>query len=272
MKLVASYALFGNHVSHGTRQFYWDHLPSLVRAHHNFFPAWELRIHVDNTYKEDRSKLLRAYAAAGLLDLYYVEENIACCRSMLWRMRPAWDPAVDYVICRDIDSMPCPKDALAVEDWINSGAAIHTINDNPQHTVTMMGGMVGFKVSSFLKKCPWPTWEDMITRYEGLEKPSGGYDQMLMSNMIWNLYCPDICSHRFAGMPADPGLRACFTSVEEPPMPWQQQANALMRHLGACSYDIPAACKLLDSYGNPKVRDRVLTVENIYNAIAMLDK
>ena len=55
MKKVASYALFGNHVAHGTRQFYWDHIPAAVRAHHNFYPDWELRFHVDSTYHDDRS-------------------------------------------------------------------------------------------------------------------------------------------------------------------------------------------------------------------------
>jgi hypothetical protein len=266
MNFVASYALFGNHVSHGTRQFYWDHLPSLVRAHHHFFGGWELRIHVDSTWKEDRSRLLQAYNDGGLLNMVYCEENKACCRSMLWRMRPAWDLDVSYVICRDIDSMPCPKDALAVKQWIQSGATIHTINDNPQHTATMMGGMVGFKVDQFQQKCPWPSWEAMVESYEGLERPSGGYDQMLMSDRIWHLYYPDICSHRFAGLPADPKLRACCTIAEPYTVPENspglcRQADAMMRHLGASSYDIPAACKLFDTYGNPAVRERVLNAE-----------
>jgi len=265
---IASYSLFGNHVSHGTRQFYWDHIPALVRAHHNFYPDWELRIHVDSTYEEDRSRLLRAYAGAGLCALYYCEENIACCRSMLWRMRPAWDPTVAYVVCRDIDAMPCPKDAKTIKQWIESGAAVHTINDNTQHSVTMMGGMVGFKVDSFQKKCPWPTWNKMVEAYEGLEKPSGGYDQMLMSDRIWNLYYPDICSHRFAGLACDPALRACYTSVSDEPLEGMpellcRRADALMAHLGASSYDIPKACELFDTYGDPEVTERVLKAEKL---------
>lgn len=266
MKKVATYALFGNHVTHGTRQFYWDHLPALVRAHHNFYPDWELRIYVDSTYHEDRSRVLRAYVKTDLVRAFYVEENVACCRSMLWRMLPVWEKDVAYVVCRDIDAMPCPKDVRAINQWIASGAAIHAINDNQQHTVVMMGGMVGFKVDSFMKKCPWPRWIDMIEAYEGLDKPSGGYDQMLMSDTIWNRYYPDICAHRFAGLGSDPALRACYTSVGNEPLDGLSEqlcleADVLMRHLGASSYDIPKAIDLFDKYGRPEVSQRVHEAE-----------
>jgi hypothetical protein len=266
MKKVASYALFGNHVAHGTRQFYWDHIPAAVRAHHNFYPDWELRFHVDSTYHDDRSKLLRAYEKAGLIKVVHVEENIACCRSMLWRMLPVWDPEVSHVACRDLDSAPCPRDYKCLMQWIESGAAISVINDNYQHTVTMMGGMVGFRTDKFLAKCPWPSWIAMIEAHEGLHLPSGGYDQILMSNSIWNHYYPDVCAHRFAGMPFDGRLTACFDKVPEghieglnPEM--CRLADTLMPYLGASSYEIPRACEIYDTHGDPAVRDRVVTAE-----------
>ena len=77
MKKVASYSLFGNRpeANGTTRDFYWDFIPALVRSHHNLFRDWELRIHVDSTKNEPRSRLLRAYEKAGLLMAKYVEEN-----------------------------------------------------------------------------------------------------------------------------------------------------------------------------------------------------
>lgn len=263
---VASYALFGNHVSHGTRQFYWDHLPATVRAHHNIFPDWELRIHVDSTYHEDRSKLLRAYEAAGLLKVVHAEENIACCRSMLWRMMPVWEDGVTHVVCRDLDSVPCPKDWKCITQWVDSGAALSSINDNPAHSVTMMGGMVGFRTDKFRAKAPWPSWIKMIEAGEGLERPSGGYDQILMSNQIWHLFYPDVCAHRFAGMPQDGRMTACYNSVFQGPVPGLDPemcslADSLMPYLGTSSYDIPRAVKIFDEHGKPEVRDRVVTAE-----------
>jgi hypothetical protein len=266
MKKVASFALFGHHVAHSTRQFYWDHLPALVRGHHNLYPDWELRVHVDSTYQEDRSRLLRAYEAAGLLAVVHCGENTACCRSMLWRMKPVWDGTVEYVVCRDMDSAPCAKDAKAIKQWIDSGATIHTINDNYQHTATMMGGMVGFKAPAFMAKSPWKTWENMVDSYKGLEQPSGGHDQILMSNAIWNTYCPDVCAHRFAGLPFDAALKACFTKSSEEPLAGLsekmcQESDTLMPYLGASSYEVPRACNIFDTYGKPEVRDRVLAAE-----------
>jgi hypothetical protein len=265
---IASYALFGNHVRHGTRQFYWDHIPALVRAHHNLYPDWELRIHVDSTYHEDRSQKLRAYEAAGLVKIKHAEENIGCCRSMLWRLLPLWDPdpEIDAVVSRDIDSAPCPKDCKAIRQWIDSNATLHVINDNPAHDVTMMGGMVGFRVKSFKKMTPWPTWLDMIERHSNLAEPSGGYDQLLMSHSIWNLIYPDVCAHRFAGLGPDANIRACYTEVPKGPISGLSEklcteADSLMPFLGASSYDIPRACQIFDEYGNPEIRDRIISAE-----------
>jgi hypothetical protein len=263
---VASYALFGNHVTYGTRQFYWDHIPATVRAHHNLLPDWELRIHVDSLYDDDRSKLLRAFEKAGLLRVIHAEENIACCRSMLWRMMPVWDKDVTHVLCRDIDSIMCPKDVKVVTQWVQSGATLSVVNDNPAHSVTMMGGMVGFRTDTFLAKSPWPTWLAMIEAHEGLHLPSGGYDQILMSNSIWNHYYPDVCAHRFSGMPQDGRLKACYQSVPEGPIAGLdpemcRQADALMPYLGTCGYPIDKAIKIFDDHGNPEVRDRVVTAE-----------
>lgn len=264
---VASYSLFGNHVSHGTRQFYWDHIPALVRAHHNIYPGWQLRIHVDSTYAEDRSAQLRRYAAAGLVNIVPVEENIACCRSMLWRMLPIWDPEVAFVICRDIDSLPIPRDWKCVQQWIETGSAIHTINDNPQHSVAMMGGMVGFRSDTFLDSCPWGSWKDMIESHEGLDQATGGYDQILMSHSIWSHYKPDACAHRFSGRMPDDDIDHCFTELPEYCHPnllgpeMTAKADALMPYLGAASYDIPAAIKFFDTHGLPDVKRWVSSAE-----------
>ncbi len=266
MKKVVSYALFGNHVTYGTRQFYWDHIPATVRAHHNLLPGWELRIHVDSLYHDDRSKLLRAFEKAGLINVVHAEENIACCRSMLWRMMPVWDSEVSHVICRDIDSIMCPKDVKVITQWVDSGAALSVVNDNPAHSVTMMGGMVGFNTSKFMAKTPWPTWIDMIKAGEGLERPSGGYDQILMSNQIWGRYYPDVCAHRFSGMPQDSRMTACYNSVPEGPVhgldpEMCRQADTLMPYLGTCGYPIGKAIEIFDTHGNQELRERVVTAE-----------
>lgn len=266
-KRIASYALFGNHVTYGTRQFYWDHLPGLVRAHHNLFPGWELRLHVDATYNEPRSKLLRAYASAGLINVKYVEENKAVCRSMLWRLLPLWDEDVEYVLCRDVDSMPSMKERRAVDQFIQSGAAAHTMHDHPQHTALMMGGLVGFHAPQFKSITQWPTWEHLIALSAILDLPTGGSDQILMSEQVWPLLYPNVCSHRFQGLALDSSLKACFDHVDEinptdvaPGL--YGNTDDLMPFLGCSGYSIPDAKDRFDTYGSPAIAQLAQSAES----------
>ncbi len=266
MKRIASYCLFGNHVQHGTRQFYWDCLPAVVRAHHNLFSGWELRIHHDSTVKEAHSAKLRAYAAAGLVSLRYVEENTAVCRSMLWRMLPIWEPETEYVICRDMDSLPILKDRKAVEMFVHSGAAAHTINDHPQHTEPMMGGMIGFHAPRFLAITKLKSWDELVALNADLAVPHGGHDQILMHHNIWHRLYPSICAHRFAGMSVDRGLLACYSQVwDKNPSDVQEslldKSDQLMPFLGAPGFDVPRAIEVLDRYGNPEIAARIKAVE-----------
>jgi hypothetical protein len=254
---VASYALFGNHVGHGTRQFYWDHIPATVRAHHNLFPDWELRIHVDSTYHEDRSKLLRAYEKAGLLKVVHAEENIACCRSMLWRMMPVWEEGVTHVACRDLDSVPCAKDvevphevgrerSRPLRDQRQSGPLCH---HDGRH-----GRLPHRQVP---RQKPVAVLDQNDRGRGGLEKPSGGYDQILMSNQIWGRYYPDVCAHRFSGMSQDSKMTACFDAVPAGPVPGLNPAmcalsDSLMPYLGTCFVPIHGRSKYSTSTGSQK--------------------
>jgi hypothetical protein len=58
MKRVVSVSLFlGNQASRdATDPFYYDFVRPWVRAHHNCFPEWELRIHHDGEDAETRRR------------------------------------------------------------------------------------------------------------------------------------------------------------------------------------------------------------------------
>lgn len=264
---VISYSLFGNHVTWGTRQFYWDFLPALVRAHHNIYPGWELRIHVDSTFRDPRSNFLCALNDAGLANVRYVEENLQVCRSMLWRMRPLWEAGIDYVLCRDIDSLITLRDRRATEMFIQSGASAHALNDHPQHTVVMMGGLCSFKSTQFLETTKWTCWEEMIALSGILERPSGGSDQILLAHEVWPRLYPNICAHRFNGISVDPNLRACYKNVDEIGLPdvpaglLTPATDALVPFMGCPGYDWPAAVKHFDTFGDPILAEKIQKIE-----------
>lgn len=273
MKKVASYALFGKRpeANGTTRDFYWDFIPALVRSHHNLFPDWELRIHVDSTKHEDRSKYLRSYEDAGLLTAKYVEENKSTCRSMLWRLLPIWDDDVSFVMCRDIDASPTIKDRRATDEFIHSGRTLHCLNDNPAHCVTMMGGLVSFNAIKFKALTPWRSWEELVStgpKYN-LDNPSGGPDQNLQSHEIFPLFYPhDLCCHRFSGMPMDAEIEHCYPSVKHQPHGdilvevVDNNFDSLIPHLGCAGYPAPKVVEFFDTYGRKDITKRVVEAES----------
>lgn len=50
---------------------------------------------------------------------------------------------VDRWIVRDSDSRLNPRERFAVEEWIQSGKAVHTIRDHPNHERPLNGGLWG---------------------------------------------------------------------------------------------------------------------------------
>lgn len=271
MQKICSYALFGNQPENGgaTRDFYWSFLPSLVRAHHHIFPDWELRVHVDSLWKEDRGELLRRYRDAELLNIVYVEENKSTCRSMLWRLRPLWN-SVGYVLSRDIDSVPSIKERKAVEVFISSGRAVHCLNDSVSHNAVMMGGMVGFDTRKFRVVSPWNSWDDLLALgpNHGLEFYTGGPDQNLQANEIYPLFYPhDVCCHRFKGLPNDPRIRHCYHDVPEtapldihPPVV-ENDFDKLCPHLGSSGYPVDQVLDFFDKHGREDIMQRVRSAE-----------
>jgi len=257
---IVSYALFTNHPEYGHRPLYWQCIPGVVRAHHNLFPGWEMRVHHDSSVDQPCGALLRGYADAGLVTLRYVEENVATCRSMLWRMRPCWDADADYVLCRDIDSLPSVKDRLAVEEFIASGMVVHALGDNPAHA-GLMGGMIGFS-STFRKDFPFKSWDDFVGSYNDsdfpMHVPSGGPDQILINRTVAPYFSHETLIRNYSGRDYD-GPATLPSDISEE---LATQSRALTPYLGAAGFDVAEAVRVFDAYGRPEVAARIKHVED----------
>ena len=56
----------------------------------------------------------------------------------------ASDPSVDRYVVRDTDSRLNARERFAVEEWIQSGTAVHAMRDHPKHYPNpIMGGCWG---------------------------------------------------------------------------------------------------------------------------------
>ena len=133
--------------------FFRGYLRSIVRAHHSVWPDWAMWFYHDNAVRDFAEfKLLERYQEAGLVKLIERGSAEPLTASMLWRLLPAWEPGVDRFLCRDIDSLPQPRERKAVERWIASGKPINALHDSTSHQGTaIMGGMCGF-VASYVRE------------------------------------------------------------------------------------------------------------------------
>jgi len=61
----------------------------------------------------------------------------------LWRFLVSDDETVDRFICRDADSRVNIQEAVAVDDWIRSGAPFHVMRDHVYHMEVILAGMWG---------------------------------------------------------------------------------------------------------------------------------
>ena len=100
-----------------------------------------MRVHCDSS----AIPRLDGYRNQGLMRLVDCGSSQKVCLSMLWRLKPLWDNNVGYLLARDMDSLPLPKDRRAVEEFMKSGCIVHSLGDNRAH-YGLMGGMCGFNV------------------------------------------------------------------------------------------------------------------------------
>lgn len=167
-------------------RFFVNYLPTIIRAHHSVFPDWEMRIHHDDTARQfDYFKTLERMHGKRLLRLVDMGTAHTLCGSMLWRLRPLFDPDVRYFVCRDVDSLSTPRERRAVERWVGSGKPVMSMQDSVSHRGTyIMGGMCGFDSQSQDAK-RWSTWEkfEEAVRNLGIDMNQKGADQKVLGAM-----------------------------------------------------------------------------------------
>jgi hypothetical protein len=259
MNLV-SYCLFSGEAAR--REFYFEKVPAVVRAHHNLFPGWEMWVHYDDTIPSERcGKLLAAYAKFNLVKLIPCGQSQAIALSALWRFKPLWQPGVDYMLSRDMDSLPVPKDRRAVEVFLQSGKVAHSITDHPQHRVAgdggFMAGMCGFNAARTLEATSIASWDSFVARGERLDIWSGGPDQQLLYNALYLplAHANAICRHDLTRPSA---VALPLADVNQCV---QDGGDVLTPFMGCPGFDVGQAIRFYDNYGNPDVADTVAGAE-----------
>jgi hypothetical protein len=259
-------------------------LSMLVRAHWCVWRGWSMRIHIDDHIKTlPYYKTLCRMAAtelayrfeddplrvATLIDLVHCGPAKPLCQSMLWRMTPVFQGQDKIVLCRDVDSVPMPRDRICVEEWIKSPHAVHVIHDASPHS-GVMGGTLGVKTHRFQDLLGCHSMEEFLAHGQDLQWEQQGADQHLLNRLLPKYASQTLVHdlhHRVNDMgPVDVRERAELPTARElcdmfPYLSPNQAAtaNGLCSIIGGCT-DPEGALKFYDSIDSPE-RDLIRACE-----------
>ena len=206
MKRVYSLALFRSQASayekpeagEGRGVFFKGFLPALMRSVRSVYGDWDLVIHHDNRVLEwSYFRVLEEMHRRKLLKLVPRGDAFMLCSSMMWRLCPLFEKDADIVLCRDVDSLPTPRDRAAVDRWIASGKPCHAAHDSISHRGTpLLGGMVGFRAKWFCEKIA-KSWAEVIEQCNEMkiDLDKHGADQLWLNRGVWPLAQNGSCQY-----------------------------------------------------------------------------
>ncbi len=169
-KYVCSFSLFGNNPRYLRGAIY------NIIVGKELFPNWIMRFYVDNTVPHEVKDVLLG------LDAEVIEQKDCKINDikLFWRFLVASDPDVGYFMVRDCDSAFSLREAIIVNEWLDSGKLFHVIRDHLWHTDLILAGLWGGVA------CIIPDIKHMIDKFLIKEKGNSGHnDQKFLGKYIW---------------------------------------------------------------------------------------
>jgi protein O-GlcNAc transferase len=193
MKKIISFSLWGD------LPMYTIGAIENIKLAKEYFPEWICRFYVNDTVSD---KIKEEIIANGG-ELIKIKSNVGGSSGMFWRFLANDDPEVEMFLSRDCDSRLNIREKNAIDEWLESGKALHTMHDHYAHIgPPIMGGMWGLRtgvVKDMAGKIKsWPLF---------LNK---GCDQIFLHRIIWPLLKNDVLRH-------DNGHQMCFGSARKFP-------------------------------------------------------
>ena len=98
-----------------------------------------------------------------------------------------FESSTEVVMCRDVDSLPTPREQKAVQRWLGSGKALHSMQDSISHrSARIMGGMLTFRVDALRALFPTREALEKAIAESGIDMTKHGADQAF----IWRTLKP----------------------------------------------------------------------------------
>jgi hypothetical protein len=171
----------------GDSPAYWVGALRNIRLANTYYPGWFCRFYVDcKASREHINSLEGENVEVFLMKRYCAFDG------MFWRFSAASDPNVSIAVFRDCDSRIRPREAAAVNAWLQSGKEFHIMRDHPYHAVPILGGMWGCRTGrlpnlGILIAC----WA--MTNWRSLDHK--GCDQVFLAQRIYPLMTERALEH-----------------------------------------------------------------------------
>ena len=257
MRKIISLSIF-NSSKHAYRPgFYWQHLRHVLWGYLNLFPDWEIWIYHDGSlYNNYYGGVVLNLQDKGLVKLIYMGEEKAICKAMLWRLNPIFDQDVDYVLCRDIDHTSTVRERTMANQFIQTGKALHCVQDNPSHSVPMMGGLISFNATRTREILKETSLDDLLrTCNWGNERlMEHGTDQHFLNKKLWPILKKHSCMHTVRNVD--------FTGVQiMPQVPSREEIDTCTPFMGTSSCDYEKWYGELRKIGTPENTQKIKDAE-----------
>ena len=133
-KRLISFALFGH------KEMYRAGAVENARLCARLYPGWTCRFYLSTEIDQRTEEEIRAVGGEVVR-----RERRSDFEGTFWRFEPAGEEGVEAVLFRDCDSRLNAREAAAVAEWLETGAALHVMRDHPEHHWPIMAGMWGMR-------------------------------------------------------------------------------------------------------------------------------
>jgi len=239
-------------------RFFVNFLPAVIRAHQYVWHGWELWIFHDNRVTEyPYWNAVSRMEQAGLLKLFPFgpSKSLTGIGGMIERMNPIFNWDVDYLVCRDVDSLPMPRDRKMVEEFIGRQATAHAIQDSISHS-GLMGGTCAWDARKFRQRFECKSLPELLDRGAGLhiDYNRHGGDQLFLNGYVVPNVATDLVIHTKRAYLNE----LCKTRLDV--IPQQCEEDRLSNHVGGV-YDAERAARFYDQH-HPN--EAILQAERIF--------
>jgi hypothetical protein len=178
MKKVISFSLYGDNPKYTIGAIKNSELKE------TYFPGWEMRVYHNDSVP---NYVLDELAGNNVVLINTGVEQGFC--NAMWRFAPASEK-VECFISRDCDSRLFERDAVAVQEWLESGKCFHIIRDHPGgHAWEISAGMWG------ARGCFVEDIQDKINQY--IQTSSWVSDRAVDQRFLQEVIYPRACESLF---------------------------------------------------------------------------